>query len=99
MSLDEFVALCEQDQPPAQLPETLRALYWDARGDWAQAHNVAQGIDTSDGSLVHAYLHRQEGDQGNARYWYDRAGRPVHRGTLEEEWRTIAEEICGKAGA
>jgi hypothetical protein len=99
MSVDEFAALCKVAQPPEALPEALRALYWDARGDWNQAHKVAQAATTPEGSLVHAYLHRKEGDQGNARYWYDRAGRPVHKGTLAEEWRAIASELCERTRA
>ena len=94
MTIDEFVAVCSSGQPPATLAKPLAALYWDARGDWAKAHEVAQGITSAEGSLIHAYLHRKEGDQGNARYWYDRAGRPVHKGTLDEEWRAIAAELC-----
>jgi hypothetical protein len=94
VSIDEFVALCEKDQTPSALPDGLLALYWDARGSWDKAHMVAQGMTGADGSLIHAYLHRKEGDQGNARYWYDRAGRPVHAGTLAEEWRALAEELC-----
>jgi hypothetical protein len=96
VSIDEFLTICQDAQPPAALPDSLLALYWDARGNWDQAHKVAQGIATVDGSLIHAYLHRKEGDPGNARYWYDRAGRPVHRGTLAEEWRAIAEELCAR---
>lgn len=95
MTIDEFAAVCRSGKPPATLAKPLTALYWDARGDWARAHEVAQGITSTEGSLIHAYLHRKEGDQGNARYWYDRAGRPVHGGTLEEEWRAIAAELCG----
>jgi hypothetical protein len=95
MTMDEFVSLCRDEQPPAALPGPLAALYWDARGDWAKAHSVAQDIATPQGSLIHAYLHRKEGDHGNARYWYDRAGRPVHKGTLDEEWHAIARELCG----
>ena len=94
MTLDEFVAACAAPEPPAALSDSLRALFWDAKGQWARAHQVAQGITTREGSLIHAYLHRKEGDQGNARYWYDRAGRPAHPGTLEEEWRDIASELC-----
>ncbi len=96
MSIDEFAAVCREAQAPASLPESLRALFWDARGDWDKAHAVAQGILTPEGSLIHAYLHRKEGDLGNARYWYDRAGRPVPRGTLAEEWRAIAMELCAR---
>ncbi len=52
----------------------LVALWHDAKGDWARAHEVAQDIDDATGSWVHAYLHRKEGDEGNAAYWYRKAG-------------------------
>ena len=94
MTIDEFVAVCKSEQPPATLAKPLTALYWDARGDWARAHEVAQGITSAEGSVIHAYLHRKEGDLGNARYWYDRAGQSVYGGTLDEEWRAIAAELC-----
>jgi len=42
---------------------------------------------------VHAYLHRKEGDQGNAVYWYGRAGKPVCRELLDAEWLNIARDL------
>lgn len=94
MTVDDLVGVCGRPQPPVSLPTPLLALYWDARGDWKKAHEVAQGIKAAEGSLIHAYLHRKEGDHGNAAYWYGQAGRPVNKGTLAEEWRAIAQEIC-----
>ena len=76
---------------PADAPPLLRALWFDAVGDWERAHALAQDVDTPDGSWVHAYLHRKEGDGDNAAYWYRRAGRPVERGGLDDEWRKLAE--------
>lgn len=38
---------------------------------------------------VHAYLHRVEGDLGNAGYWYRRAGKPVASVPLNEEWASL----------
>jgi hypothetical protein len=45
---------------------------------------------------VHAYLHRKEGDLGNAAYWYRRAGRAVAKAALEEEWETIVAELLAQ---
>jgi len=56
---------------------------WDAKGDWTRAHESAQRDEGVGGSWVHAYLHRKEGDQDNAEYWYDRAGKPVCRELLD----------------
>ena len=71
----------------------LRALWLDARGDWDGAHEAAQADEGGDGDWVHAYLHRKEGDAGNAAYWYRRAGKPVCRTSLDEEWEAIASAL------
>lgn len=71
----------------------LVALWHDAKGDWEGAHRVAQDIHDSSGAWVHAYLHRKEGDLGNAAYWYRTAGRPVAKSSLDDEWVAIAEEL------
>jgi hypothetical protein len=76
-----------------QFHGALLALWWDAQGNWAQAHEVAQEVDDSDGAWVHAYLHRKEGDSGNASYWYRRAGRQPATGALELEWADIVEAM------
>jgi hypothetical protein len=90
MTLDELKATLREEQPPPQLTPALAALWHDARGDWEAAHRVAQDVSDGDGSWVHAYLHRKEGDAGNAAYWYRRAGQPVAADNLESEWERIA---------
>jgi hypothetical protein len=45
------------------------------------------------GNWVHAYLHRKEGDLGNAGYWYRRAGQPVATTTLADEWAEIVTTL------
>jgi hypothetical protein len=45
---------------------------------------------------VHAYLHRQEWDEWNANYWYQRAGRTMPSLSLDEEWDQIARGLLGK---
>ncbi len=84
--------------PPDGLPPLLRALWHDARGDWDRAHALAQDLETPDAALVHAYLHRKEGDLDNARYWYSRAGRRPATGSLDEEWTAIAAHLFEGAG-
>ncbi len=90
MTFEEFQGLREDAEPPANLPELLQALLHDARGDWDEAHRIVQGVPSPDGSWVHAYLHRKEGDLGNAAHWYTRSGRPAAHGSLELEWERIA---------
>ncbi|MGA2018054.1 MAG: hypothetical protein ABSH26_13980 [Opitutaceae bacterium] len=92
MTLDEFRKSTSGQQPPS-LSGALLALWQDARGDWAAAHGSAQEDGTANGAWVHAYLHRREGDLGNAGYWYRRAGRPPPKCSLDAEWEQIAGEL------
>lgn len=93
MTFEGFKSTLKMAAPPEPLPPLLEALWFDARGDWDQAHNIAQDDHSEDGSWIHAYLHRKEGDLGNAAYWYGRAGRPVAKTSLEEEWKQIATAL------
>jgi hypothetical protein len=61
-----------------------------------RAHECAQQETSRDGPWVHAYLHRKEGDNGNAGYWYARAGRKFPETSLETEWSEIARELLLK---
>jgi hypothetical protein len=94
MTLDEFRAAVSRGEPPDVAP-LLRALWHDARGNWAEAHTIAQEIEDKAGAWVHAYLHRKEGDPGNAAYWYRRAGQPVATDSLDDEWNRIATALTG----
>jgi hypothetical protein len=66
MTLDDFHKSLTAAKPPAELTLALTGLWWDAKGDWKRAHESAQQDEGPEGSWVHAYLHRKEGDQGNA---------------------------------
>ena len=74
MDLAAFRASLTLAAPPPALSPALKALWLDARGDWDGAHDAAQADEGGPGDWVHAYLHRKEGDAGNAAYWYRRAG-------------------------
>lgn len=91
MQFEQFRATLGGTAPPADIAAPLRALWYAAKGDWQEAHNIAQDIPSPDGSWVHAYLHRVEGDQSNAHYWYVRANRPMPDLGLEEEWEAIVK--------
>ena len=93
MTLDEFRKSLADTIPPATLTRSLAGLWWDAKGEWARAHECAQQDEGPERSWVHAYLHRKEGDQGNAAYWYRRAGRSLGRGPLETEWLSIVTTL------
>lgn len=95
MNLAEFQASLSGASPPADASLPLRALWWDARGDWGKAHECAQADRGPDAAAVHAYLHRKEPDLSNARYWYNRAGRTPASGSLAAEWEALALEFLG----
>ncbi len=94
LTVSDFDASLSADTPPPAMGLPLQALWWDAKGDWTRAHAAVMADETSrDAAWVHAYLHRKEGDAGNAAYWYSRAGRPVSRQSLGEEWTSIAAAL------
>lgn len=86
MTLTEFKASLAHDTPPTGLHPLLESLWYDGKGNWEMAHNIAQEIHSDSGSWVHAYLHRKEGDKSNASYWYHMAGKPFPTVGLDEEW-------------
>jgi hypothetical protein len=93
MNVEEFRATLGADGPPDGVPVTLEALWWDAKGDWARAHGLVDELETPDGMAVHAYLHRREGADWNAEYWYNRGGKRFYRPELGEEWEALVEGV------
>src|SRR3954469_22066097 len=92
MTLQEFKATLTGPTSP-QVAPLLVALWHDARGEWDEAHRVAQDVDDVDGAWVHAYLHRKGGDLGNAAYWYRQAGHPVASDSLESEGERLVSRL------
>lgn len=95
MTFDEFKASLTAPSPPDS-GELLRALWYEANDDWERAHTIVQEINSSDAAWIHAYLHRKEGDIGNARYWYARAQRPPATHDLAAEWEEIVTELLAE---
>jgi hypothetical protein len=93
VSAADFRASLSGAAPAPSLAPPLAALWWAAKGDWDAAHKLVQDEDISDAAWVHAYLHRVEGDLGNAGYWYRQAGKPVARDSLEAEWERIVSAL------
>jgi hypothetical protein len=98
MTTEDFRNSLAGAHPPPGLDPPLTALWYAGKGYWGKAHAIAQDIPTREGSWVHAWLHRQEGDQGNAHYWYNRAGRKMPQLQLEEEWTEIVRAMLSSAG-
>lgn len=93
MDIKEFLSSVEKQQKPKNLPTLLEALWYDGTGNWTKAHDLVDGMSGVEAAGIHAYLHRKEGDQWNANYWYRRAGRTMPLLSLEDEWRKLVEQL------
>jgi hypothetical protein len=93
VSAADFRASVAGTAPAPSLAPPLAALWWAAKGEWDTAHRLVQDESTRDAAWVHAYLHRIEGDLGNAGYWYRQAGQPVAQDGLDAEWERIASAL------
>ncbi len=93
MTFEEFKRSLRQPAPPADLSPLLQALWHEGKGDWHAAHNIAQDVPGPNGAWAHAYLHRVEGDNWNANYWYRRAGRSMPEYSLKEEWEALVKHF------
>ena len=96
MTVDALASSALQDSsPPAGLDVAAQALWLAKAGRWHDSHDLCQDVPDPTGAWIHAYLHREEGDQGNAAYWYSRANRsaPASTVSLEDEWTEIATAI------
>jgi hypothetical protein len=96
MTLNEFRNSLGENSPPTVLTLALIGLWWEAKGDWTKAHESAQQDEGQAGSWVHAYLHRKEGDDSNATYWYSRAGKRPSRATFQEEWVEVTTALLAE---
>ena len=93
MTTADFKSSLSGAAPAPGVSPPLAALWWAAKGDWTKAHEIVQDEEGVDAAWVHAYLHRVEGDLGNAGYWYRRAGKPVATGPVEAEWEKMVSAL------
>ena len=93
--MSDFRASLSGTAPAPSVEPPLAALWWAAKGDWDRAHKIVMNEETANAAWVHAYLHRVEGDLGNAGYWYRRAGQPAAQDSLEAEWERIVSALLG----
>jgi hypothetical protein len=95
VNVANYIASLESIAPPPDLGAPLAGLWWAMRGDWDRAHKIVQDEDSQAAAWVHAYLHRVEGDLGNAGYWYRQAGQPTAEDSLQAEWQRIVTTLLG----
>lgn len=92
MNYEEFIMTFGENKPPLNLNKYLTVLWYDGKGKWDIAHNLAQSIYNRDGSLLHAYLHRKEGDLANAAYWYSSADIEIPNKSIKDEWEELVRK-------
>jgi hypothetical protein len=93
VSMADLKASLSDDAPSVTLSPPLAALWWAAKGNWDTAHKIVMNEGTSEAAWVHAYLHRVEGDLGNAGYWYRQANKPAASDALDAEWQRIVDAL------
>jgi len=93
MNTERFQNSLQAAAPPEGVAGPLAALWWAAKGDWNRAHAIVMDDASREAAWVHAYLHRVEGDLGNARYWYRQAGRTASDGPFPAEWEEIVAAL------
>ena len=96
MQFDEFSKSLAAADPPETLSPYALSLWYDAKGDWETAHTTISDIENQTAAWVHAYLHRKEGDAGNAGYWYNRARKKMPAYSLDKEWEEITKAVLGE---
>jgi hypothetical protein len=92
MTFESFKNSLDSNHPPTGIGDILLALWHAGKGDWEASHEIAQAANTPSHCLIHAYLHRKEGDNGNAKYWYTRAGQKMPQVSLEQEWENLVRQ-------
>ena len=93
MHYDDFINLTKKTEPSDALSGIYLALWHAMKNNWDMAHNIVQDIETKTASWIHAYLHRVEGDLGNANYWYNSAGKKSSNEPLEIELNNIIKSV------
>lgn len=96
MNKDKYTEFCEtleRKLPPSCWDLKLQALWWEVKGNWQAAHDIIERLPGKDASHIHAYLHRKEGDDWNARYWYRVANKPFPTQSMQEELKMLVENL------
>ena len=91
MKHDDFIKLTKESEPSDKLSGVHLSIWYALKDDWDMAHNIVQDINNETAYWIHAYLHRVEGDKGNAHYWYNRARKEPYSKSLKLELDDIIQ--------
>jgi hypothetical protein len=93
MNYQSFVAAVKSKNLPVGITIYQETLWYAGTGNWQKAHELIQDEPGKSAALLHAYLHRVEGDQRNADYWYRKAGESRPALSLYAEWETLVKRF------
>ena len=93
MTLDEFSSIIHCDRTARWTHARPRRTVVGREGQLDASARICSAGRRRRGLVGARLLHRKEGDQGNAAYWYGRAGKPVCRESLDAEWLNIATQL------
>lgn len=93
MQFETFLQSISASAPPENSSVYLQSMWFDAKGDWHEAHSLVDHLHDETACWVHAYLHRKEGDIANADHWYRCAGKTRPAESLQEEWEIIVKAL------
>jgi len=79
MNFDELNEAVSSGVEPQFTNDTERCLWLAGVGQWDESHDIVESLPEPGASWIHAMLHREEGDLGNAGYWYHRANQEMPR--------------------
>jgi len=97
MEYDDFIKLTEKQKPSKKLSGIHLAIWYILKNNLDMAHKTVQKLNTKISCQFHAYLHRVEGDLGNADYWYSRAEVEPATASLETELSDIIKSVFIKS--
>lgn len=93
ITIEAFLDSVASGKMPEGLSVYQQALWKEGAGDWDAAHTLIQDLPDKKAALIHAYLHRVEGDRWNAGYWYSKAGEKMPSVSLKEEWLQLVKRF------
>ena len=93
MTITSFTGSLSKDELPQTGSVYLDSLWYAGKGDWDKAHTLIQDVEDKNAAWIHAYLHRKEGDNSNADYWYRRAEKKMPAASLEKEGEEIVSAL------
>lgn len=72
---EELETILRDGSLPATSGDLIRSLVLLWHDHLDASHTISQSIENSDGSFLHAIMHRREPDYWNSKYWWRRVGK------------------------